>query len=994
MKYAIVCCLIAFPPLAGAVVPLLITDVNPMPERIGANPSNLLSVGGRLFFTGEDRVHGRELWVTDGTESGTRLVKDIRVGVPGSQPFKLQAVGERVFFFADDGEHGVRLWSSDGSDAVMTGEPSPGSFGLRPQAVKVAGSLLYYTDGPIAGSSSPFGWGLWRSDGTAAGTALLNPLEVAGFPPSRPFAGSALLSEMDGALFFANFGLELWRSTGTISETVKVADFGSGAQVVSLAGAAGRMWITLNRGNSKELWRWSVDGMEMKATIPEGALASDCLTVREGRAYFTAFFPGVGIELWTSDGTITQRVENAMGGPAPPSPNGLTWSGSTLYFMSNDGASGSGLWAADGMQARLVKSWSGGNEPAGQTVMGGVMYFMRNEGGEVLWRSDGTEAGTVPVKQVTTPGTAYGPRNLIAAGGVLYFSGNDGQAGFELWFSDGTPAGTGMLRDLQSTQDGLIEVEPGGVAAWGGNFVFRGNNGFSGDEPWRTDGTAAGTGMLADVWPGRESSEMSRFATAGGKLYFSADDGIHGQELWRSDAEGTAMVRDINPGSAGAYLGGLTALGDRLGFVAQDGTESGLWFTDGSSAFKVKGKAGVQLAPFHGGMWFAASDPAFGEEPWWTDGATTMLVKDIRPGSPGSAPSWFTAVGNEMFFQAHANEGFGLWRTDGTEPGTAQVGGWQGPGAIYPMVAANNCLFFFEENVKMGKRLWVVRNGQADFVKQIGTAGTNGEFPADPYVGACGGLLYFVADDGLHGRELWRSDGTPEGTVMVRDIRSGSIGSAPVNLRTVGGRVFFQANDGVSGEELWSTDGTSAGTRMVADIVPGSGGSSPGKVVLAGQRLFFSAVTEETGCEPWMLDVSAILDFHHWTETAGLSGIDAATDAVPHGDNMANLLKYAFGIDGSKSYRSASSGSPGSLPHFSVEADGDFKILKVTYVRRTGSLLSYTAKRSATLLEGSFQPMTGDESVAILGGGWERVERTERVVGERCFGVVEVVLPM
>ena len=85
------------------------------------------------------------------------------------------------------------------------------------------------------------------------------------------------------------------------------------------------------------------------------------------------------------------------------------------------------------------------------------------------------------------------------------------------------------------------------------------------------------------------------------------------------------------------------------------------------------------------------------------------------------------------------------------------------------------------------------------------------------------GALYFAASDATHGDELWKSDGTVFGTVMVKDIdtTSGSYGSGPDNLTSVGGTLYFTASLSGTGRELWKSDGTTAGTTRVKDIAPG-----------------------------------------------------------------------------------------------------------------------------------------------------------------------------
>jgi ELWxxDGT repeat protein len=120
-----------------------------------------------------------------------------------------------------------------------------------------------------------------------------------------------------------------------------------------------------------------------------------------------------------------------------------------------------------------------------------------------------------------------------------------------------------------------------------------------------------------------------------------------------------------------------------------------------------------------------------------------------------------------------------------------------------------------------------------------------------------GVTLYFSADDGKTGRELWKSDATGVGTRRVKDIMPGPGGSSPREMTVMGSRIFFSANDGLRGRELWVTDGTAAGTKRVADIRSGAKGSSPKELTAVGHTLFFTADDGNRGRELWKSDGTA-----------------------------------------------------------------------------------------------------------------------------------------
>jgi ELWxxDGT repeat protein len=804
----------------------LLKDINSttLANPSSSSPSNFFRFGSRVFFSAT-ATGGTELWATDGTAAGTAQVADIYPG-GSSSPSRFVNVNGKLLFNARD-SHGEELWTSDGTAAgtrlladISLGSSSPSD------RIVYHDKMLFAADDGIDGRE------LWITDGTPAGTRFFKDLTPG---PNSSDPNSFVI--FNDAIYFVA-GNMLWKSDGTESGTVV-----------------------------------------LKADVLPSRLS-----VAGSQLFFTGYTANTGYAPWVTDGTAAGTRMIAPLAPIAKSPLIYIMNsfGDRALFVATDADNGFELWITDGTAAgtHIVREINAGSAPSVEpnpiAIAGGTAYFtaFNQAMGTELWKTDGTEAGTVLVKDIVPGGGSSSPRGLVAIGNNVFFVANiDGKG--TLWVSDGTDSGTHQV----TTGNGKPTVTAvNGIYLTNidGTVYFAGANSLNGAEPWKSDGTNAGTTMIAnlarDFTP---SSNPRNFVAAGDWVYFDAWDGNEAgaRSTWRSDGtpEGTLKVADCP-------LSGGVASGRSLFFTnTLDG--SALWKSDGTPETTGPAKEFASRFPSSPNILFVNGDTLFvsaGELCTTTAAANAPVV---RLGLY-SAHSFVNIAGRTMFFaQASSIGEWSLWITDGTLAGTQLVGPSLGDGYLADeMVVMGGQVFLSTIGVAKlrksdgtfdgttvikesgagsltaaGRKLFFLSNGQL-WVTDGTPAGTRAlPATAEGKLAAVGGRVVFASRDDANGEELWVSDGTDSGTHLLSDIYPGPNDSQPWQFIAVDGLVYFAAFDKDRGQELFTTDGTPEGTKLAVDIEPGFLSSDPESLVRAGERLFFSANTQATGYEPWAL---------------------------------------------------------------------------------------------------------------------------------------------
>ncbi|WAC18789.1 hypothetical protein OVA24_16285 [Luteolibacter sp. SL250] len=838
-------------------------------------------MGDMLYYSRRTVTHGEEVWKTDGTAEGTRLVWETIVGTDSSLPnARGVADGNQLYF----GSHQTsRIWRTDGTAAgtvtTFPRWPSWSYMGRVRFLSRAPGGGALFISGPDYSFEEDRAQ-LWKTDGTQEGTVLL--------------AADYLMEDVQvaGGTIWCG-GHRLWKSDGTPAGTVAAftptpAYLDTRKMVWAMTDDT--VLFTTSRDGTPMLHRLDAGGVT--ALKETGTAVSDGSrpVFLEGDVHFLTSGT-TGLQLWRSDGTEdgTTLVKTMPGTPSHP-PLPITAAGGKIYFnAAPEGQSvDRDLWVSDGTEAGTLPLMR--TNASSPTAFGDRLYFLHAtaEGKRELWTTDGTVAGTVTVADLG-PSSANPQIRMGATASALILAGNS-----TVWRSDGTPGGT-----MAAPVGRMLAGKPiNGITSMpAGQVLFSAHDTAMGRRLWKSDGTAAGTVLVEAGPPGVEGFKSIGLGGAvmlDGVRYFTADDGVHGNELWRSDgtAEGTGMVKDFLPGKESSQPQSLTVFKGEVWFTAVH-SHAGrkVWRTDGTEAgTRVEMDAGGGLSypavtlsiGWQGNLVVRASgSPTLSLDGiWWTDGTpegTGRLTQDELP------PTSILKHGGLTYYMV----GDDLWRTDGTAAGKELLHRF--PAGVHLIPAGREVLALGIGSGGMGQAaysgLWrIPADGPLVRLRAFNNYGSTG---------VLGGVAHFSVTSPAVDAGLWRSDGTVEGTYRLAGV------GASGDIKAHAGKLYFCGNDGVHGEEPWVSDGTVEGTRMLVDLTGDSGGSSPARFTPAGGKVFFAATTEAEGPQLYVLDTggapapyAAWLDVHRpWMDGRTGRGDDADEDG------FTNLQEFAFGGD-------------------------------------------------------------------------------------------------
>ena len=835
-----------------------VIDINQVvPNSVSGSPKRMVTVTytpfgtvtpvTRIVFVATATAYGSELWMTDGTPEGTRVLDGLRVGSGSSDPQNVTVIGSKIYFSADNGDSAaarelyefdpsLRDWrfGTGAQDAFKRrSDIASGNVSSNPALFTVLNNQLYFRAQTSATAGSE-NFEVYRWDPAVPATV---PAVITNFTAATTVIANLTAVGTDRLFFTAND-----TSATTVIGNELYCYTTSGTALT--AGALTTLDVLSGSGSSNPTSLVSLDADGTGAGV--------------AKLFFQASQAAVAPldqELFSSDGTVIgtglfKDIQTGTGSSIPASlfVHTLSSAGNpqVLYLSAASTGTNQELWqsnpaGADVLLLKEIRSGSSASTPANFYAFGDTVLFSANDGtnGVEPWKTDGTAGGTVILGNINTTSSSSSPTRFTQVGTDVYFRATGPSIGLEMYKTDGTTVS--LVKDINvgssGSDSGTTAADQPQMMVLGSQLIFAATNGAiqgtgAGVELWSSDGTSDGTVLVKDT-NAQGDSDPRRFVRMGETMYFTATVAGNGSELYKSDgtALGTSDISNttLRLGTSSSDPQWLTVFNDKLYFSADTGTSGGV---------APNNNTGRELWVY---------DPAVVDDGGTAYDERFSQVADINAGTGNSSPTQLTVFNSKLYFAASTTtDGYELWVYDGVSAPVRATSselrvGTSDPG-ISNLFAFGDYLYFTATDGTNGTELYRFEKSASDF-ERFDLSDTGGgslitassapsrfcvvkNVTGGTYAGM--DVMFFVASDGVVGEELWIIDPTTNLPKLVKNINTTTEvavttqrSSTPRNMIAFKGKLFFDANisaTSTENRELYTSDGTLAGTGLYLGV--------------------------------------------------------------------------------------------------------------------------------------------------------------------------------
>lgn len=784
-------CLLIIPSLINAGEITLAADLNTKSK--GSEPSKFTEYNGKIYFSANDGIHGRELHIYDIETNSTSMIKDINPN-GDSSPSHLTVYKNKLYFQAYTNQYGNELYAYDDNtkEVNLVEDLNTGDKSSYPSNLSVYGERLLFS-----ATNQDNGTELFSYDGNSI--SIIEDL-VSGTNSSSP--NNLTTSKHENIKF-------VFTITETNGSSMLIAlnedysinptaiplkyPFPSGDNLTSISNIINIddsfFFIAKTNTSEKEIYKFQIG--EGISKVNTGTNSINSFIAHDNKLYFSANSNQLGYELHIYDiSTNTTTVIDFIEGSDSFYPNHLSIYEDKLFMVGQRADIGKELFVHElgTKNINLVKDIKIGEEGSNiQNVelINNYLYFSAegsHGASELLhYNITSNEVKVAAIANKNTQGSF--PRNLIAFNNKIYFSANIGDKfGNELYEYNPKTKKSRLVQDLNP---GSNSSTPENFIVYNNKLYFQARTEETREEVYVYDPKTDKITLVVDTLPGEyNSGEPEYFTIYNGKLYFSAE-GFNekgediGQELFVYDGSTgeTRLVKDILPGRYDSNPKYLTVYNGKLYFNAEGNNTNGT-------------NVGKEL--------FVYDDTS----------NEVNLVQDLIEGYSSGQPEYLTVLKGKLYFHARTNE-------YGDE------------------------LFAYDDI-----------DNKITLVKDIYTK-DSGEGSDPSYLTVYNNKLYFRAKSDDKGQELHVHDPLTNTTKMLSDLYSEESFSSsdPRYLTVYNNKLYFKASSNDYKNALFSYDDENDQISLAENLQVGEEGINPEYLTVLDNKLFFKGYKEKTGKE-------------------------------------------------------------------------------------------------------------------------------------------------